>query len=465
MKRKYFIKIKVLLFFIVFFIFFKNDSVEITWDSVEDILSQIISPVFTEKDYFITDFGAIGDNKYDCTSSIQNAINSCCNDGGGRVVVPAGTFNTGAIHLKSNVNLYLKEGSKLSFSKDPEKYLPVVLSRYEGCELMNYSAFIYCINSQNIAVTGKGILDGNADSTTWWPWKGTIIYGWKTNLPKQNNDRDTLLKMVKDQVPVADRIFGNGHYLRPGFIQFINSENILIEDITIINSPMWEIHPVLCKNITVHGVKIESHGPNNDGCDPESCKNILIENCYFDVGDDCIAIKSGREEDGRRINIPTENVIVRNCTMKDGHGGLVIGSEISGGCRNIFIENCKMDSPNLDRALRIKSNSLRGGLIENIFMRNINVGEVKQAVIYIDFFYEGGDIGKFAPIVRNVYINNICSSKSEYAIWLKGYKRSPIENIQITDCRFSGVDKESIISEVRGITYNEVFINNTKVNN
>src|SRR4029453_203804 len=196
--------------------------------------------------------------------------------------------------------------------------------------------------------------------------------------------------MSDSGVPVKDRVFGEGHYLRNSFIQPYRSKNILIEGIRIINSPMWEIHPVLSNNVTVRNVTVVSHGPNNDGCDPESSRDVLIENCTFDTGDDCIAIKSGRDGDGRRLHVPSENIIVRNCTMKDGHGGVVIGSEISGDCRNVFVEHCQMDSPNLDRALRFKSNARRGGVIENVHMRHVEIGRVGEAVLTITLMYEEG---------------------------------------------------------------------------
>lgn len=464
MKKINFTYKPVLFISCLFFLFPCGYSADkVSWDYADTILSNIKPPVFPEKEFVITTYGAIGDGATDCTQAIQQSIDICNKVGGGKVIVPKGTFFTGAIHLKSNVNLHLQEGSVLLFSQEPEKYLPVVATRFEGVDLMNYSPFIYCYGAKNIAITGKGLLDGNSDSTNWWQWKGISGHTWKPGMKNQNADRDSLFIMNRLQIPVEKRVFGKSHYLRPSFIEFINCENILIQDVRIVRSPMWEIHPVLCNNVTVQGISIESHGPNNDGCNPESCKNVLIENCYFNVGDDCIAIKSGREADGKRINIPSENIIVRNCMMKDGHGGVVIGSEITGGCRNVFIENCKMDSPNLDRALRIKSNSLRGGLVENIFMRNVEVGEVREAVIYVDLFYEKGDVGKETPIVRNVYVENVNSLKSEYAVWLRGYKRSPVENIQITNCQFNGVEKGNNISNANDVAYNEVSINNKKV--
>jgi polygalacturonase len=206
-------------------------------------------------------------------------------------------------------------------------------------------------------------------------------------------------------------------------------------------------------------VKIISHGPNNDGCDPESCADVLINKCSFDTGDDCIAIKSGRNADGRRVNVPSENIIIQGCDMQDGHGGVTIGSEISGGVRNVFAENCHMDSPNLDRALRIKNNAMRGGLIENIFMRNVDVGQVADSVITIDFYYEEGAAGSFTPIVRNVGVSNVKSRKSKYALYLRGFKNAPITGLQVEDCTFDNVAQANVLENVRELTLRQVRIN------
>jgi len=265
-------------------------------------------------------------------------------------------------------------------------------------------------------------------------------------------------------VPVRERVFGDGHWLRPNFIQPYRSRNVLIDGVTIVNSPMWEIHPVLCQNVTVRNVSIRSHGPNNDGCDPESCRDVLIDGCTFDTGDDCIALKSGRNDDGRRVNVPIENVIVRNCTMKDGHGGVVIGSEISGGAKNIFAERCRMDSPQLDRALRIKTNSVRGGAVEGVYMRDVTVGEVAEAVVTINYFYEEGDAGKFPPIVRDVEVRNVTSRKSKYGLLLRGYAHDPIEDVRLIDCRFDGVAEGDVIEAVRDLARTNVVVNGSAVN-
>jgi polygalacturonase len=259
-------------------------------------------------------------------------------------------------------------------------------------------------------------------------------------------------------------VFGEGHWLRPNFIQPYRSRNVLIDGVTIVNSPMWEIHPVLCSSVTVRGVTVRSHGPNNDGCDPESCRDVLIEECTFDTGDDCIALKSGRNEDGRRVNTPIENVVIRGCSMKDGHGGVVIGSEISGGARNIFAERCRMDSPQLDRALRIKTNSIRGGTVEGVYMRDVIVGQVAEAVVTINYFYEEGDAGKFPPIVRDVEVRNVTSRKSLHALLLRGYAHDPISNVRVIDCTFDGVEKEDVIESVRDLSLTNVRRNGRVLN-
>jgi len=429
------------------------------WDQLQQILSQIEPPSFPARDFNISEFGATGDGQTNCTEAFKNAIAACHAAGGGRVVVPGGVFLTGAIHLRSKVNLHVTKNATIRFSPDPKQYLPVVYTRFEGVECLNYSPFIYAYELENIAITGSGTLDGQASNDNWWSWKGQKEHGWNDGEPNGNDDATTLYRMAEEGVPVENRIFGAGHYLRPNFIQPYKCKNVLIDSVTIKRSPMWEIHPVLCENVTISNVTVISHGPNNDGCNPESSQNVLIKDCYFDTGDDCIAIKSGRNSDGRRINVPSENIIIQGCTMKDGHGGVVIGSEMSGNCRNVFVEDCVMDSPNLDRALRIKTNSLRGGVVENIFMRNVTVGEVSDAVIIISFNYGEGDTGLHTPIVRNIYVSNVTSRKSKYAISLEGYERSPVTNLNLSNCRFDGVQDGNLLSNYKNLNMKNVYIN------
>jgi polygalacturonase len=424
------------------------------WDDAEAIVKRIAAPRFPDRTFDVTRFGAT--TTADATAAFRAAIDACARAGGGRVVVPRGRFETAAIHLRSKVNLHLEDGATIAFSRDPDAYLPVVLTRYEGVEFLNYSPFVYALDARDIAITGTGTLDGQSDETHWWNWRGA---GTTDPRAPMGGGRARLFDMGARGVPVSQRVFGSGHFMRPNFIQPYRCQNVLIDGVTIVNSPMWEINPVLCRNVIVRGVTIRSHGPNNDGCDPESCRDVLIERCSFDTGDDCIALKSGRNEDGRRLHAPIENVIIRDCEMRDGHGGVVIGSEISGGARNIFAERCRMDSPRLDRVLRFKTNSTRGGVIERVAMRHITVGQVAEAIVTADFYYEEGDAGAFTPVLRDVDVRDITSRKSQYAFLLRGYDRSPITNVRVSDCTFDGVASPDVVEAVRDLVLTNVRVN------
>jgi polygalacturonase len=440
----------------------ENQQNKMGWENVDEILKEVIPPKFPDRTISILDLGAKNDGVSDCLGFIKTGIDSLESLGGGVLLIPAGDYLVGGpIHLKSNVNLHLAEGSKILFSTNPEDYLPVVFTRWEGVECYNYSALVYAYKQTNIAITGLGTLHGQGSDDNWWSWKGKKEYSWKEGMPNQKADRDLLMQMNNNKVDVKERIFGDGHYLRPNFIQFYECNNILMEDFTVKDSPMWIIHPVLSENITVRRVKSVGSGPNNDGLDPESSKNILIEDCYFDNGDDCIAIKSGRNNDGRRINVASENIVVRNCKMKDGHGGIVLGSEISGGVKNVFLENCEMDSPSLDRAIRIKTNIHRGGIIENLFVRNVTVGEVGDAVIRINMNYDPKETsgGGYLPVIRNINISNVTSKKSNYGLRLEGLENSFITDITVTDCTFNGAKKGNIISMVKDADFKNVITN------
>ncbi|MGD2093499.1 MAG: glycoside hydrolase family 28 protein [Phycisphaerales bacterium] len=418
------------------------------WEQADEILSRMKPPQFPDRDFNITDYGAAGDGQTDCTEAFEKAISAANNAGGGRVIVPVGSFFTGPIHLKSNVNLHVSQDALIKFSTDPQKYMPVVYTRFEGVECMNYSPLIYAYEQENIAITGQGTFDGQASDDNWWGLKAS-----------QGRDIREQRQQGEDGVPVEKRIYGAGKELRPNMVQPYRCKNILIEGVTFKNSPMWHIHPVLSENITVRNVKVIGHGPNNDGCNPESCKNVLIKGCYFDTGDDCIAIKSGRNNDGRRVNVPSENIVIQNCEMKDGHGGVVIGSEMTGGARNIFAEDCTMDSPNLDRALRIKTNSVRGGFVENVYMRNVEIGQVAEAVLKINFHYGEGDIGEYTPVVRNINMENVTSQKSRYALSIRGYERSPITDVNLKNCEFNNVQRDNLLVGIKGLSLQNVKIN------
>jgi polygalacturonase len=433
------------------------------WERVPSILARIRPPTFASRSFAVTRYGAKADGATDSSAAFRRAIAACAAAGGGRVVVEGGTFLTGPIHLRSRVNLEVKEGATIKFVTNPKAYELYVLTRFEGVEMLGLSPLIYASNAHDIAITGGGTLDGQARNTVWWHWNGSPRYGWAQGMGNQRAARARLFEMAERNVPVTSRRFGVESFLRPNFIQPYGCTNVLIDGVTIRNSPMWEINPVLCRNVTVRGVQIDSHGPNNDGCDPESCTDVLIERCRFDTGDDCIAIKSGRNADGRRVNVPTENVIIRDCEMRDGHGGVTIGSEISGGVRHVYAERNKMDSPNLDRALRLKNNAMRGGVLEHIYMRDVEVGQLADAVLQVDFLYEEGANGDFPPVVRDVELRRVTSKKSNYALYLRGYEKGTIDDIRVIDCTFDGVAKPDVVEHVTGLVRRNVAVNGQKL--
>ncbi len=444
---------------------FAQTSSDVWKTEYPKILARIKPPKFKKKDYLVTKFGAVGDGKTLNTEAFKKAIEECHKKGGGRVVVPKGEWLTGAIHLKSNVNLHVQKDATIKFSTNPNDYLPLVHTRWEGMELMHISPLIYAYEQTNIGITGSGTLDGQGKAF-FWKWHGNPKYGGDPAVLSQKPARAKLYEMMDKNIPVEQRIFGGeSDYLRPQFIQPYKCKNVLIEGLKIVDSPMWEVHPVLCENVIIRKLNISSHGPNNDGCDPESCKDVLIEDCFFDTGDDCIAIKSGRNNDGRRINVPTENIIVRGCTMRDGHGGITVGSEISGGVRNLFAENNILDSADLWTALRVKNNASRGGKLENFYFRNITVGQVSRAVIEIDFNYEEGAKGEFIPVMRNYVVENLTCTKGSRAVDLQGLDNAPIFDVVLKNCTFGTIEKSSIIKNVKGLKLENVKIGGKVVDN
>ena len=440
------------------------------WDEEEykRIEQSIKAPTFPEKDFLITKYGAKTTNSAaQNQKAINKAIAACSKKGGGRVIVPSGTFVTGAITLLSHVNLLVEKDAVLKFAFEPDLY-PIVPTRWEGIDCRNLSPCIYAYKQTDIAVTGEGTIDGSGANDTWWPWNGNPRFGFKEGMISQRGgSRARLLKNAEDGVPMDQRIFTKEDGLRPQLINFYLCENILMENLTLLNSPFWVIHPLLSKNITVRGMKIINDGPNGDGCDPESCDGVLIENCFFNTGDDCIAIKSGRNNDGRLWDKPSENIIIRNCEMKNGHGGVVIGSEISGGCRNVYAENNVMDSPELERVVRIKTNTCRGGVIENINARNIKVGVCKESVLKINLDYEPKEIccRGFVPTVRNVNIENITCEKSKYGVQIIALDSvCNVYDINVKDCHFNGVkDGNYSKGQTRDVRFDNLFINGSLV--
>ena len=412
--------------------------------------------------YNVLDHNIIPDNGTLNTDPINKLISSASNRGGGILKFPPGIYLTGGIILKDNIEINIEEGAILKFSQNPVDYTPNVIGHWEGMEINNFRAFIYSNNAKNIAITGNGILDGNAGWDNWWSWS-------KNNLHKQKKNRPRLMEYNRSQVPLEERNFGLGYNLRPNFIQTYKSEKITIQGVTLKNSPMWFIHTVLSENIIINDVKIYApyESPNTDALDFESSKNIVVKNCFIDVGDDCITMKSGRNQDGRRINTPTENVIARNNIIKNGRGGLTIGSEMSGGANNIFMRDCQINSKKLNRAFRIKGSEVRGGYVRNIFVKDVQIDTVGGGpVLNIDLHYKVRDAERdgnlYLPRVENVFIENVTCNYAKQPLFLDGYNESKIRNVRLKNIDIRNVEIPSHIKYVSNLNLEEFYVHNRK---
>lgn len=436
------------------------------WVDAAAIVARLRPPAFPDREFTVTAFGAVGDGRTDCTKAIAAAIKACNRAGGGHVVVPAGRFATGGIRLRRNVDLHVATGATLLFSTDPRRYLPTVLTRFEGNDCYNFAPLIYAHGIGNIAVSGGGTLDGRASNAAWWPWRGDPAYGWRQGQPTQFLDSDRLRAQGEARVPVAQRVYGDGHYLRPSFIQFHTCDRALIEGVTIRNAPSWVIHPVLCTNLTIRRVGVSSFGPNNDGCDLECCRTLLLEDCTFDTGDDCIAVKSGRGQDGFVPGIASSEIVLRRCELRRGIGGIAIGSEISGGVRNLFAEDIAMTDTRLARGLFVKSNTYRGGTVENIHLRRLRLAGVQDNPIRLTYHYLNKPLGgPYQPHFRNIDIANLsCGRSGAEAIQIRGYPDNRLGPVRLTDCTFAEAGRPGpVLQDVQGIELTRVTINGRTV--
>jgi polygalacturonase len=395
--------------------------------------------------FSITDYGAIPGDQDKTTQAIAHAIDKANQLGGATVVIPAGEWLTGKIHFKSHVNLHLEAGAVLLFSENPQDYLPPVHTTWEGMECYNYSPLIYAYECQNIAITGSGQLKAKMD----------VWQTWFSRPPAHMEGLKRLYHWAAQNTPVQERqMVGDDAHLRPHFIQFNRCQNILLEGVSIADSPFWVIHPYLCRDVVIRKVKVYAHGHNNDGVDPEMSQNMLIEDCIFDQGDDAIAIKAGRNQDAWRLNTPTKNIVIRNCTVKNGHQLLAIGSELSGGIENIFMDNCTVvDGAQLNHLVYIKTNERRGGYVRNIHAHNIQAGKIDQGILGIetDVLYQWRDLvptyeRRLTPI-KNLYLNNIEASAVKFISKIQGQQDQPVEGVHLTKVSATSIEETPYIHE------------------
>lgn len=397
------------------------------------------------KKFPITDFGAVQGDQQKISGAIAKAIDEANKAGGGTVVIPEGEWLTGQIHLKSNVNLHVDKGAVLLFSGNPDDYLPPVHSSWEGMECMNYSPLIYAYQCKNVAVTGSGELKAKMD--TWEVWFAR---------PRAHmNSLKRLYNLASYNKPVEERqMVNDSAHFRPQFIQFNRCENVLLEGVSVTNSPFWTIHLFLSKDIVVRNINVFAHGHNNDGIDPEMSQNVLIENCTLDQGDDAISVKSGRNQDAWRLNTPSKNIVIRHLTVKNGHQLVALGSELSGGIENVLIDSCEvLDGAKLNHLLFIKTNERRGGFVKNIFMNNTKAGKIDLGILGIetDVLYQWKDLvptieRRLTPI-EDIYLTNVKAATVQFISRILGQQEMSVKNVVLKNVVADTVLDEKYINE------------------
>lgn len=408
--------------------------------------------VFPDRAFPITDYGATEEENANNTRAIAAAIKACSEAGGGKVVVPAGEWQTGPIHFKSNVNLHLSEGAVLRFSDNPEEYLPAVTTSWEGMECYNYSPLLYAYECENIAITGSGTLHPKMD--TWKVW-------FKRPQPHLDALKE-LYTMASTDVPVEKRQMATGeNHLRPHLIHFNRCKNVLLDGFKILESPFWTIHIYLCDGGIARNLDVSAHGHNNDGIDLEMTRNFLVEDCTFDQGDDAVVIKAGRNRDAWRLNTPCENIVIRNCTIRKGHTLLGIGSEISGGIRNVYMHDC--EAPNsLHRLFFVKTNHRRGAFVENVHMERVHAkGALNVLEIDTDVLYQWRNLvptyEKRITRITGIRLNDIQCDSAKMVYILKGDERLPIKGVEMKDVHVKCVaDTTSTVLNVENLTMENV---------
>lgn len=404
--------------------------------------------------YNVLDYGGSNDSTGLNTDAIAKAIDAAASKGGGTVYFPAGKYITGPIHFKSNITLFIDAGAELHFSDDFDHYLPMVESRWEGTEVTNFSPLIYGTDLENIAIVGRGLIDGHGKK--WWGFSEVTIREQKEG--EETKWQKEFKRLNKDVLAPDLPGWVERGFLRPPFIQFLRCENVQIKDIKIQNSPFWTVNPQYCDNVTIDGVTIDNPpSPNTDGINPESCRNVHIANCHISVGDDCITIKSGKDRSGRKVNIPAENYTITNCTMLSGHGGVVIGSEMSGGVKNIVISNCIFDGT--DRGIRLKTARGRGGVVENIRVSNIVMRNIRDQAIVLNTQYAKTDpepVSERTPQFKNIHISNMSGTTNRVSR-IRGLEEMPIENISFNNINMQAKAGFEI-ENAKKISFNNVHV-------
>jgi len=414
------------------------------WIEADALAASIRRPRIPARQVTISDRGAVPGA--DARPVIMAAIKELAGQGGGRIIIPPGLWlSDGPLHFESNIELHVQDGAHLQFLPNPESYLPPVFTRWEGTEVFTYSPFIFAQNKNNVALTGKGRIDGQG-AQYWLPWRDT-----------QNPIKKVLRDMGRDGEPVENRVFIGERRLRPHFVQFHGCEQVLIEDVEIVDSPFWLVHLVYCSDVVVRGIRCISQHINSDGVDPDSSRRVLIENCDFNVGDDGVSIKAGRDQDGWRVGRPCEDIVVRNCVFSgDTGGGVAIGSEMSGGVRNVYVDGFRL--PKAKHTIYFKANLDRGGMIRDVFIRNIEAGDVHSVLVFSNNYhsYRGGN---FPTDFRDVYVENVTADKAVIGISIQGNETVPVRRVTVRDMVVGAADFPVKTRHVDNITLEGVVMN------
>ena len=436
-------KLKFLIFFLIGFASLAQQN-PFPSDSVEAIVKRIQLPKIPTYKINVSQVGAKGDSISNDKPAFDKAMALCKKNNGGTIIVSKGIYTlNGPIHFVSNVRLQVEKGAKIRFSDTPKHYLPMVLTSWEGTMIYNYSPLIYANNCTDISITGEGTIDGEGHNI------------WNSFKAKEKTDKQATRDMNHNAIPVTDRKFGESHFLRPQLIQFLNCKNILVENVTVEDAPFWCIHLLKSESITIRGLKYNAFNANNDGIDPEYSKDILIENIDFNNADDNVAIKAGRDHEGRASELSSQNIVVRNCRFKGLHG-VVLGSEMSAGIKNVYIENCTT-SGYLKRGIYFKTNANRGGFIKNIFVRNIQLDEVEDA-IYITSNYMG-EGSEFPSDVSDIYISDVsCNKARETAIIIQGFPEKKVRNVVLNNIEVKAAKNGLTITHTENVTVNNVIV-------
>ena len=384
------------------------------WSEANKIVANIQLPDLADREFRVEDFGI--NLERNIQPAIKAAIEACVTAGGGRVSIPLGRFLCrGPIHLRSGVELHLSDGAYIKFSPNPEEYLPNVYCRWEGVNLYNYSPMLYAVDAENIAITGKGVIDGGAEI-------------WSTFRQQQQESRAEAWRVGAEAVALERRQFGEKHKLRPPMIHLINCRRILIEDVMLTNASFWMIHPVYSKHITIRGVICHSLFVNNDGVDIDSCSEVLIANSSFCTGDDGIAMKAGRDQDAWTTGIATRNVVIRNCEIPEALHGFAVGSELSGGVENIYVQDLRMGNIRCE-AIQFKSNKDRGGVIRNVHLRDISVEHAGNRLFYITNDYHSYQSEQAPTLFDGITLERIRCQYATNAIHIQGLEEKPVRHI------------------------------------